>query len=464
MNSYQEENDQLLQNLLERTFYRAWREGPKSELTNYRALEIDPVPVCNLSCKYCYYSRFGNELYPPHLYKDEKKILNNLSSYCDFLIENEFNPEIEYFSGEALVQKVGLDGLDILLDKMLGNGWDGPLVIPTNYTFLLNDKLTERVEGYIERCKQYDVRLSLSASDDGKFCNANRPFKASVENMIHKHGITHWTYNDFEDPRGDGFYKKLFKFNKKHGYGFHPMIYSDNIELWMDNFLWFQDMMKEYDIPWWNIYLLEVRNPEWSIEQCREYEKFIHDLIVWLFEKKSGKNPDVLVDHLFNHRGFNTLSSTLSSGGRGLGCSYQSNIYLRLGDLAIMPCHRTSYDPMIIGHYNTDENNKITGITSKNIEMMVAGQSLVSKNFPYCEQCLLKELCTQGCLGAQLETTGDPFTPIPTVCRLEHAKVRSMIRTYKEIGAFEEILSRVNENKKFALKQYESMLGGENTE
>lgn len=34
------------------------------------------------------------------------------------------------------------------------------------------------------------------------------------------------------------------------------MVYSKDISKWIDNFEWFQVKMKEYDIPWYEIYLL----------------------------------------------------------------------------------------------------------------------------------------------------------------------------------------------------------------
>jgi len=49
--------------------------------------------------------------------------------------------------------------------------------------------------------------------------------------------------------------------------GFHPMIYSNKIEYWIDNFLWFQKMFYKYGINPFNVYLLEVRNVEWLPQQ-----------------------------------------------------------------------------------------------------------------------------------------------------------------------------------------------------
>jgi len=77
-----------------------------------------------------------------------------------------------------------------------------------------------------------------------------------------------------------------------------------------------------------------------------------------------------------------------------------------------------------------------------------------------CELCLIKHLCSGGCLGSQFETTGDLFSPIPSVCQLEHAKIRAMITAYKELRVFDLICDRVNLEKRYALNILEEMLNG----
>jgi hypothetical protein len=92
--------------------------------------------------------------------------------------------------------------------------------------------------------------------------------------------------NDFRD---DEYYDKVFKFAKEFNFGFHPMIYSNNIEKWIDNFNWFQEQFKNYDLPWPNIYLLQVRNKEWDEKSNLEFYNFIRYLIKWSWEKINNK-------------------------------------------------------------------------------------------------------------------------------------------------------------------------------
>ena len=461
MSSYQEENDTLMWNFINRSFFEAWRNPEKEHLMNFRSLEIMLNYKCNLACKYCYVNRHGEELYPKELYEDKDKLLKNVEIILDFLVENKMKPKIELFSGEALVQQVGLQALEMIIDKM-GNWSEITVVIPTNMSWLLSDNLTAEIERLIAKGASLGLNVFLSGSVDGKYCEINRPFLAAVDEMTTSPmRIVDWTYKpEFVEPRGDEFYEKFFKLSKKYGYGFHPMIYSHNVEHWIKNFMWFQENLKKYEIPWSSIYLLEVRNSEWTEQQIKDFGKFIEFLIYFSWDKV-GRNAENYFKFMFQGRGFNILNSPISTIGRGLGCSYQSCIYLRVGDMGLAPCHRSCYEPMMLGNFKV-EDDKIVGVHANNFELMIGGISAEGDNFPYCEQCIIKSLCSHGCLGAQLEATGDMFTPIPTMCQMEHEKIAAMVRAYKDIGIFSEVLDRVRPDKRYALELVEKIIGGEN--
>ncbi|GAI89817.1 unnamed protein product, partial [marine sediment metagenome] len=210
---------------------------------------------------------------------------------------------------------------------------------------------------------------------------------------------------------------------------------------------------RKFDIPFNSIYLLEIRNAEWTAPQVRTFAEFIRWLVNWTKDLLGERT----IEFLFR-RGFNILSNPLSTVGRGLGCSVQSTLFIRLGDLSLMPCHRTSYPQFIYGNLETD-GEKVTGLNIRNPELMMGIYSLVGDNLPFCENCLIKPLCQKGCLGAQYETTGDLFTPIPTVCMLEHGKIIGLARGLIETGLFNEVLNRVKEEKRFALEQIAEMGG-----
>jgi len=415
--NFQEENDKLLWNILDTTFFRAWREPNKLEHENWNKVELIINSICNLKCKYCYLAKYGEELIPS---SPKTKVLKNLSIFLNFLRENDLHPKsFEIFSGEPLVQDIGLSVLEQVVDFYKDERIKPSITIPTNGTVLLYPKKFKRLKEILRKSEEYSLRVFLSFSIDGKYCESNRPFR--VRGKV----------------RDDKYYDRLFQFAKEHNYSFHPMIYSEKIETWKDNFLWFQSMYEKYKIPWWWLYLLEVRNPEWSTHQIIEFMKFLNFLVKWSWNK-CNRDPQKFVDFIFKLRGFNILN-IFSTCGRGMPCSIQSTLHLRLGDLAIVPCHRTSYPAFIAGYFKV-KDNKIVGVKAHNIETYLTILTLDNRNLPLCENCMIRNTCSKGCLGSQYETTGDLFSPIPTVCLLEHAKVIAIAEALDEIGMLERLI------------------------
>lgn len=112
-----------------------------------------------------------------------------------------------------------------------------------------------------------------------------------------------------------------------------------------------------------------------------------------------------------------------------------------MGDLAIVPCHRTSYDPLIYGNFIV-ENQKITGIYAKNVELANYIYSMnPSISMLKCSSCAYAPLCDKGCLGAQLERNHDLFLPCTSVCEMEKAKLKFLILKYDKMGILD-ILSK----------------------
>ena len=234
------------------------------------------------------------------------------------------------------------------------------------------------------------------------------------------------------------------------------MIYYHNIEKWKDNWLWFQEMFSKHNMPWNNLYLLEVRNDGWTQEKIKEFSKFWEFVILDIF-KRSGLSPE---DFFYNLTGKNKLqvANTLSflfRCGRGMPCSIQSDFSIRLGDLKVVPCHRMAYDQFNYGYMKV-ENDEIVDIEPLNVPMLLSVQSMNVANAPNCETCFIRSLCAGGCLGSQYEATGDPFIPINAVCALEHAKIMSALRAMKKIGVLDIVLSNrgILDNNKYITIKY----------
>jgi hypothetical protein len=60
------------------------------------------------------------------------------------------------------------------------------------------------------------------------------------------------------------------------------MISACNVHLWIDNFIWFEEMFQKYNLDINTMMTLEVRNNDWTDESIQHYLHFLN----FLFEQK----------------------------------------------------------------------------------------------------------------------------------------------------------------------------------
>jgi len=440
MNQLEIENTEVVKSFLNRTFFSSWKNRKylsEDKYKNYATLELQLSGSCDLNCTYCYYAKYKKDLYPAKI-SGKSNILHNLDLVLNWLEENDYWPTLEIFSGEIFSQELGFLALDKILDWMIKTKKvETDLVIPSNFSFIFDEEKIKRVEDLLIKAAKNQIRLFLSCSIDGKYSDVNRPF---IDGKI----------------RDDEYYDKVFAFCSKWGFSFHPMVYSNKIELWKDNWLWFQEMMKKHNIDFRHIYLLEVRNVEWTKKQLKEYYKFVRFVINWtikyIFDNKLVNNETELTKYLWANRLFNAFNM-FSTCGRGVGCSIQAAVQLRLGDLTTSLCHRASYKQHNLWKFKV-ENDKIVDIESLNTNLLTSMASLDHSTLPMCEACLIKNVCGYQCLGSMYEVNKDPFMPIPTVCALAHAKIAAVYDEVYDLGLDYEFIKNASPDKYKTMKVY----------
>lgn len=446
--TYEEENKELLEGILENTFYKDFRNFGNGENKLFAGLELQITSACNLKCSYCYYSKVSG--HGQLLNKGGKtwdELLENAEMVFSWLKENKFVPEkIDIFSGDSLIYEPSHKIIKAAIDFYISVGKSGVVVVPSNMTFLKDKYLTEKVVGLIEYAKENNVGFGISASVDGKY--ADPITRQPIKNVPAKE-----FYND-------EFYETLFAFCKKYHCGLHPMISPENIHVWDQNFGWFQKMMSKYKINWNNIYLLEVRNDGWKKEHIEEYSRFIGKVLDFTFRMIRGREyyvDNFILSSKKNNITNMNLFNNVSVIGRGIGCSLQTTFFVKLSDMTCNSCHRLSYDALN-GFQFDIKDKSIVGVVPLNLAFYTATLTLDTKALPYCESCLIKHLCSGGCLGAQLEYTGDAFTPIPSVCALEHAKVKAQVDFYKRKGIFNLVKAKLTKELRLTYEQFERMM------
>ena len=420
--TYKEENNILLNTTYKEYFYDRWKNKiqPKS-------IEFIFSPYCDLKCKYCYLNHHYDKQFPINTFNPELSIQNALK-ICEWMVNNHYTPTLNIFSGELFAQESGFKLIKEILDfyeKVPEEDRVKEIIIPTNGTFCADLMKINRVEHLIQQSQNLNIPMYLSFSIDGKYMDEeNRP------------GV-------------DRYYDRIFDLMSKYDYSVHPMLYSHNIDKWIENFDWFQSKMNEFNIPWSHMYLLQVRNKEWTREQNYALYNFLRYIIRYSWHK-CKEDTTKYFGFLYHpaERGFNILSWLNSDTNNGYSCSVQHELSIRLNDMKVFPCHRLMYPEFEIGQYNNDML-----LEASNVSLGIAIPYIKPKDAPLCSNCDINELCQGGCLGSQYETTKSILTPIPTVCLNYIYIFKALVDGFDEIGVLDKMMERFNDEKKLQINK-----------
>ena len=439
--TYQKEQNKLLQNYLDR--YE--KHGNKS-------VELIISSECNQSCEYCYIFKHGHKMYPPEA-NDKNNILTNLKILLKYLEDSGYDfCDYDIFSGEFFDLSYWEDIFNIFYDFYKDKHHkdkDFMISIPTNGSFLFDIQKTEKIEEWINKFKTINFYIFLSLSVDGpqNLENKERPLKKDIE------------------KKDDIFYDRLFNFMGKYYYTTHPMItkefvknYKQNYDFWIDNIKKYNVIFKKHNgeealgIPMF----LEVRDAnQWdNIEALQNYEKFL-----WYVAEKDLKDihnnnleefalhmADDFSDLMRNSGKYCSVQPYiigLPNSHTKIPCSIQGGSVIRVGDLAIVPCHRTCYPNLVYGNYIV-ENGVITGVKAKNPMLAYKIKNFnPNRSMLKCTNCELRSFCMKGCLGAQLETNKELFSPIESLCDLFKIKYRTINEIAKYYGVYDIIKNHI---------------------
>jgi len=425
---YQLEQDKLLQTMLDYRFFNPWKYITTHFLDD-RSLRLDSnlelyiTSTCNQKCEYCYLQKHP-ELYPKEVNKPEL-ILHNLELLLKYLMINNYHiPEVSIFSGDIWQSQFGWDILDMILKYLEKGVLIDCITLPSNCSFVNSEIALQKMQQYIDKYKLFDCYLGISVSVDGKIVDeAGRP------------------RNDKENKYTDEFYDRVGAFARVNDFLFHPMVSSQNVKYWKENYQWWMEFLKKYNYSSDSIMMLEVRDGNWTDESIKDYCEFLKMLMNnWMVEK-CNNDPQEFADYISNahlKREFNESNGYfpwfIGTGKSFLGCTITDHLTVRLGDLAICPCHRTAYNQYLYGYF-TVEDDEISGV--KAVNPILATKIWMGNNLtttPICDACPINECCLHGCLGAQTEYGKDPFMPLENVCKFFKAKYSTIFKYYREHG------------------------------
>ena len=402
--SFLEEQNELFEKFILNDFYATF--DPKRK--KHTKIEIDITPDCNKKCEYCYLQKYKDDLYPVEI-RDKKVILKNLELFLKFLHKKNVRVEqIQLFSGEIWGTSYCFEIFDVLLANKIEDLTES-IMIPSNCSFVNDEKQLAKINEYIIQFLLRKVRIAFSASYDGYIVeNINRPF------------------NDEKIKLEKDYTNKLFHFIKNHNTGFHPMIAAGTIEKQIENFNWWASECEKIG---WNplekVMMLEVRNDDWTDEKIKTYLEWLFHITKYAFNNIANKNQDDMLQLLLGENediGQHYVPFILKHEKNRISCNLVHHHTVRLGDLAIIPCHRLSYEKLIYGKYKV-ENDEIVGVEALNINFALQNYLLNNSGYLKCDQCPISEICPGQCHGATFEKSKEAFYPIESVCNLEKAKL-----------------------------------------
>lgn len=434
---FQKEQDHLLKTILDVRYFQPWKRRVPTERDEVPkgSLELFLTPTCNQKCEYCYLQKYP-DLYPAEI-NNKETIITNLKKILDWCIKEEFLlPNLDLFSGEIWHTNYGLEILDIVYDYIVNKGLMClSVTIPTNGTFFHNPKQIVEIQNRLDNFKAIQCPITISFSVDGKYVEDEaRPL------------------NDKTLVRDDAFYDRLFTFAKHNEYGFHPMLAACSAKDWVKNFDWWVTMLRKYDLPMDRLMLLEVRNNDWTEETIKDYQQVIRHIFEFTWDYYEGNIPEVLNDLILYNQVYETKTNkrddlilwgekvsyipiTTNETKGFYGCTISTHLTVRVGDLAICPCHRSAYNKYLYGKFTLDEHGEIAGVQANNPQLAVNILMLDNRKAVLgCDSCILNDICLGTCKGQSIESCSDPLRNDPIVCNFLQKKYEFIFDLYEEKG------------------------------
>lgn len=414
----------------------------KKYYRNDLGIELIVRPNCNQQCEYCYIYKYGKDLYPHQISREE--ILHNIDLIFDYIFNQRKNflYEIELFAGDLFYDAIYFDILDIYdkyLKKIKSEApelFDRQILIccPCNLRWVYEKpELIERFRKYYKYFdKEYGVFLSFSWSTDGLYAVESRE------------------KSEFTDE----YFDTIFKFCKEFQCGYHPMIAPENIKTWKENYDWWMKKYEQFELTYprfFQPYMLEVRNNNWTDELIQYHNEFLEHMMDWRL-KMCNYDKEKLAYHLFvgdgadgtlaSSHGCDPLSLWDTNGdaktNEGMLCSAQNLIHFDCSALSIVSCHRTSYLQFTPVYFETDENKEhIIDFRPNNIGAYITWRFSQVENWPICSTCDYALVCKKGCPGSQFEDSGELYMPITSLCNYFKQTYDFLYELYKKYGVIE---------------------------
>lgn len=443
---YYLDEKELFENLISKNYLpNIFGKEKNTEWKLGEGIELIIRPQCNQKCKYCYITQHGDKIYPREKRVSNEVILKNIAMILDWLIDNKvYVCKYELYAGDLFADKLYYKILDLFIEawskipkkirEQNRAKWVTPIILmPTNGYFFRFEEHRNLIREYDKKMSDIGLILGISWSTDGLYAVDSRE-DAANEGMM--------TQDDYDI---------IFPFIKEMRFGIHPMIAPENIKNSIKNFDWWVEMYEKYDLK--SILnngdpypcALEVRNHYWTDEDIKEFTKLIRH--VWDVKMKMNDNSaEKMARHLLKGDGENGSMKRLTFYDFAclhkaskheediLSCSVSDLLRINVADMSFPICHRVTYPEFNGGTFEIKDNKIVGLIPTDGLSGYMQIRLLSPKFYVQCTTCDYRDFCIKGCFGAQYEYSGEILQPIASVCKLEQAKINTLLELYNNYG------------------------------
>ena len=445
MATYKEQERELLNLYINNNLlpYPTTSNSDGDYFLNDNGFELIIRPQCNQKCSYCYIANYGKELYPTALNKQDT--LKNINLFLDYVynIRKNFCYNIALFAGDMFNDEIFFDILDLLesylkpIKEKHPEYFNRQILIqcPCNLRWVYEKPqlVSKYRKIYHHLLDEYGVFPSFSWSTDGLYAIKDRE-KIDID---------------------QSYFDTIFNFTREFVCGYHPMISAENIDTWCENIDWWYDMYDKFQLTapggYFQPFMLEVRNDNWTPDKIELHNKFLEHLMEKRF-KLCDSNKIKFAHHLLVGteedgnipfpKGCDPIdlkNDDISSKNFDImSCGVQRLIHFNCTNLSLVFCHRMSYPLYTAGYFKTNEDNThIVDIDPHNVSAYLTMKTAKTNSFILCSKCKYLSICKQGCLGAQVESSGEPYMPIRSVCAFNEASYEKLTDLYHEYGIYD---------------------------
>ena len=356
-------NEQLLNDVLERNYYKYFRESKKQ-----LSIIVNKGNICGTHCE------VNNNFEDYFQVFDLSNNKSNIKNLIDFYIKNKFKCDINILGDDTNSVAEYETALAVMLESFKLESEFKPAKITLcchlNY---LNNSLIDR---YIKDFADVDITVTFTVVTQGKF----------IDN--------------------DSDYSLLEKYESNID-RIICYIKPETIQYQIENSLWWMNQSNTL----LNKVLFKLEdNKLWVDENKEDLHKFIEFILDFNYEVIYRDNQEAFLKFI--------SSKVLQSSGLFVGedyikCGIQNELFIQAWDNKVLTCPGLIHPFHQVGEFNIDH------VKENNVSIQIMKDHAKIACLPKCEACRHSPFCHSFCWARAFQDHGNCLVPIPEFCDIK---------------------------------------------